>query len=136
MLSFIIIALIVIALFAFVKGLHPEDRTVVFTTGRNIVAATGTYTIVAAKGSVRTAYNIGANTAAQVEANGQDSLDLMHDYNKEMDTKGGTVKATVSVIRGHSDILGIGEMNSNLCAETRKSVAANKLARANRTPRV
>jgi hypothetical protein len=136
MLSFIIIALIVIALVTFIKGLHPEDRGIVFTTGRNIVAATGTYTLVAVKGSVRTAYNIGANAAAQVEANGQDSLDVMHDYNTDMDSKGGVIKATVRVVRGHSDILGIGEMNSNLSESTRKLVAANKLARANRTPRV
>jgi hypothetical protein len=136
MLLFISIALIVISIFAFIKGLHPEDRAIVAATGSNIVTSVGTYTIVAAKGSVRTAYNIGANTAAKLEANGQDSLDLMHDYNKEVTAKGGAVKATVRVARTHSDILGIGEMNSSLSAETRGLVAANKVARANRTPRV
>ena len=136
MLELIILVLAAISLFAFLKVLHPEDRGVIIKGATNVATTVGTYSLVTAKGAAGIAYDIGAYSAASIEEGGQESLNAIHEYNKEITAEGGAIKSTVRVTRTHSDIIGVKDMRSNLSESTRKLVAANKAARANRTPRV
>jgi len=107
MFTFIIIALSLVALVAFLRSLTQEERSIVTRASFNVIGSTAVYSAKAVRATVKATYDIGSIAGMQASLEGQDTLNSMHVFNKDTDKEGGYIKVAVKKANQHSEDLGI-----------------------------
>jgi len=123
MLDIIIIVAVAVVAFSFIRNLSSKDRKVFFKTSLNVATSATTYGLKTAKESIKGLNDIGAIGAATISIEGQEVIIAANDYNKDIASKGGAVKATIKANIAHGDYLGTTDMLRSI-HNKRKSVEA------------
>lgn len=103
-----------IALFGAFKAMSTNERKVAATATSNVVKGVGVYGYRMSKEIIKTSYKTGEATTLQVRENHQDLVLATHDWNQDLEKRGGVVKLAARSANDHAKMLGLTDINKSL----------------------
>jgi len=128
MFTYIIIALIVIAIIGAFKAMTQEERSVTIKGATNVMTMTAVYSAKAAKGTIKAAYTAGTLAGSTVSLEGQETIAAVHTFNEDIKEEGGATKVAIKKANQHAEDLGLADFMKDM--NTIKADLQTKLDKA------
>lgn len=132
MFTIILIVLIVIAIVGALRAMTKSERATVIKGATNVLSFGTVYTAKVAKGAVKNAYVAGNIVGTHVSLEGQDSLNAVSDFNKDLQSKGGVVRVAINTANEHAVSLGLQEYADEMSKVLKEAKVKLEEARSNR----
>lgn len=123
MLTLIIIVLVIAFTVGVFKHLEAKEKAIVAERTANAIKYGSTIAFRSGRDTIRGMYNLGQEAGIELALNGQDRLDAWEQFNKDLQAKGGAVKAGVDTHENLCKAVGLGNFNESAKERIAKKAA-------------